>query len=150
MIRQATSDDLRRIVEMSERFYPHTSYWVKSRIPFNAVAVATLAQGLIDNGLFHVAENEEGAVIGMIGTIIVPFLFNPDYLHAGEIVWWVEPEYWNSGIGIQLLRINEASAKEKGVHHIQMIDLPNSPLSARKLYENEGYELTEQSWTKVL
>lgn len=150
MIRQATSEDLRRIVEMSERFYPHTSYWTKSRIPFNANAVAILAQGLIENSLFHVAENEEGMVIGMIGTIIMPFLFNPDYLHAGEIVWWVEPEYWNSGIGVQLLDINEAAAKEKGVHHLQMIDLPNSPLSARKLYEHRGYELTEQSWTKVL
>ena len=149
MIRQATSNDLRRIVEMSERFYPHTSYWLISQIPFNANAVAVLAEGLIESSLFHVAENKEGMVIGMIGTIIMPFLFNPDYLHAGEIVWWVEPEHWNSGIGIQLLDTLEQAAKEKGVHHLQMINLPNSPLSASKLYELRGYDLTEQMWTKV-
>lgn len=149
MIRQATQDDLRRIVEMSEKFYPYTSYCVRSGIPFDPIAVATLASGMIDNGIFNVAE-VDGAVIGMIGLIIHPFIFNPEYTVAGEIIWWVEPEFWNQGVGAQLLASVEAPCKERGVRQIQMIDLINSTFSAEVLYTKFDYNPTERIFTKVI
>lgn len=149
MIRVATQEDLRRIVEMSEKFYPHTSYWIRSQIPFDPIAVATLASGMIDNGVFHVAEHD-GNVIGMIGLVVHPFIFNPEYIVAGEIIWWVEPEYWNKGVGAQLLFSIEAPAHELGVRQIQMIDLVNSTVSAEALYTKFGYNLTERIFTKVI
>lgn len=149
MIRQATQDDLRRIVEMSEKFYPYTSYWTHSKIPFDADRVAVFASGLIDNGIFHVAE-VENQVVGMLGIILIPFMFNPEYIHAGEIIWWVEPEYWNTGIGAKLLQSIEAPCQRVGATHIQMIDLPVSTVSAAALYEKFGYQLTERSYTKVI
>jgi GNAT superfamily N-acetyltransferase len=148
-IRPAEQSDLRRIVEMSERFYPHTSYWTVSKIPFNPEHVAVFASGLIDNGLMNVATlNDE--VVGMIGLIFIPFIFNPEYIHAGEIIWWVEPECWKHGIGEMLLDSIDEPCRESGAVHIQMIDLPNSTLSAAKMYEKKGYILTERSYTKVV
>lgn len=149
MIRQATQKDLRRIVEMSEKFYPHTSYWTYSQIPFSPEGAALVAQTLIENGAMHVLELDD-QVVGMIGVIFIPFIFNPIYLHAGEIVWWVEPEYQRSGWGEQLLLSIEKPCRDSGAAHIQMIDLPNSPLSAAKLYEKLGYVLTERAYTKVV
>jgi GNAT superfamily N-acetyltransferase len=147
MIRQATESDLRRIVEMSERFYPHTSYWLYSKIPFSAEGAAMVGMSLIERGIMNVAEID-GKVIGMIGVIFTPFVFNTAYIHAGEIIWWVEPEYWSTGIGEHLLESIEEECKATGATHIQMIDLPNSTLSAAKLYEKHGYILTERCYTK--
>lgn len=148
-IRPAVEGDLRRIIEMAERFYPYTSYWTHSRIPFDAAHAALLATAMIENGVMHMAEYQ-GQTVGMIGLVIMPFLFNPDYMHGGEIIWWVEPEHWKSGIGEQLLESIEAPCKEKNVRHIQMLDLYNSNLSAEKLYLKHGYMLTERSFTKVI
>lgn len=148
-LRPAEEKDLRRIVEMSERFYPNTSYWLHSKIPFSANHAAVLAEALIENGVLTVAE-VEGNVVGMIGLILMPFMFNPDYIHAGEIIWWVEPEYWNLKIGEALLDSIDKGCKEKGARHIQMIDLANSPVSAGRLLEKKGYVLTERSYTKVV
>lgn len=149
IIRNATENDLRRIVEMSERFYPHTSYAKLSGVPFSAEGVASVALGLIENGVMAVAESD-GQVVGMIGVVLVPFMFNPEFVHAGEIVWWVEPEHWNSGAGKSLILFAEEKCKAAGARHIQMISLPVSTLSASALYEKMGYQLTEQCYTKVL
>lgn len=149
MIRTATNNDLRRIVEMSERFYPYTSYWTYSKIPFLPEGAALVAESLIENGVMNVLELE-GRVVGMIGVIFIPFIFNPNYIHAGEIIWWVEPEYQGSGWGEELLRSIDGKCKEANATHIQMIDLPNSSLSAARLYEKLGYVLTERSYTKVV
>lgn len=148
-VRKATEADVGRIVEMSERFYPLTSYWTHSKIPFSPENVAIVTQGLIEHSIMHVAE-VDGQVVGMIGVIIVPFIFNPNYLTAGEIIWWVEPEYWNTGIGRELLRSVEEPCREREVSHVQMIDVSVSTEWAEKLYRSEGYLLTERNWTKVV
>lgn len=149
MIRQAKVDDLSVILEMSHKFYPYTSYWTQSQIPLEDEPLAAFVLGLIENGIFHVYE-ADGKVVGMIGLILVPFLFNPNYLTAGEIIWWVEPEYWSQGIGEQLLLSVEEPCREAGVKHIQMIDISVSTEWANKVYRKHGYLLTERSWTKVL
>jgi len=149
MIRPAKQEDLRRLIEMSERFYPFTSYNTKSKIPLDIDATAMLASTMIDNHVVLVAEVEE-KVVGVIGVILMPFIFNPAYTHAGEILWWVEPEHIGEGLGRQLLRAAEQVCKEKNVTHIQMIDIECSPVRAETLYRSEGYELTERSFTKVI
>lgn len=149
MIRAAELKDLRRIVEMSERFYPYTSYATKSNIPFNPGAAAVLAQGLLEDSVLVVYELG-GVVMGMLGVIIIPFLFNPEYLTAGEVIWWVEPEVQSAGLGEELLLAIEPKLREKGITHVQMIDLVNSPVTAANLYQKHGYELTERCYTKVL
>lgn len=149
MIRPATEADMPKILEMSMRFYPITSYWTKSKMELDVEHVSVLILGLIENGMMHVAEIE-GKVVGMIGLVVMPFLFNPAYTTAGEIIWWVEPKHWSEGIGRALLQSVTPQAAKMGIRNIQMIDLANSPAQAGKLYESEGYELTERVWTKVI
>lgn len=149
MIRSAKQEDLRRIIEMAERFYPFTSYNLKSKIPLDTESTALFASTMIDHHVVLVAEVEE-KVVGVVSIVLMPFIFNPAYVHAGEILWWVEPEYISNGLGRQLLQAAEQVCKEKNVTHIQMIDIECSPVRAEALYRSEGYELTERSFTKVI
>lgn len=145
MIRQATSDDLRRIVEMSEKFYPQTPYILLT--PFDPEAVGALALALIESGIMLVAE-VEGEVVGMVGLAIAPFIFNPELVGAYEVIWWVEPEHQSNGVGRALLEAIDDLARERGAFFVHMALMPNSPDAAAALYFKLGYAHTEMSFTK--
>ncbi len=131
------------------QFYPMTTYWTRSKIPMDVEYVSVLINALTENGIFNVAEFG-GKVVGMIGLIVTPFLFNPKYSSAGEIIWWVDPQVEGTGFGQELLRSIEKPAVDKGIHTLQMIELVDSPIKASEIYLNHGYTLTEKIWTKVI
>jgi GNAT superfamily N-acetyltransferase len=147
MIRQATIEDLRRIVEMSEQFYPQTPYI--NLAPFNPAAAANLATFLIESGIMLVAEIEE-EVVGMVGLVITPFPFEPELLGAYEVIWWVEPSAQSKGVGQALLAAIDDTAKEQNCNYIHMVCMANSPPAAAGLYFKYGYDHTEMSFTKRL
>lgn len=148
MIRSATKKDLLRIVEMSEKFYASTNY--SKFAMFSAPTVYVLADTLIQHGVMLVAEEEE-KVVGMVGLILTPFLFNAEYVGAYEVVWWVEPSAQASGIGRALLEAVEPACKAKApIRLIQMVTLPGSPPQAAQLYEKLGFHHSESSYTKVV
>lgn len=146
-IRKATLDDVPQIVRMSAAFYPTTHYaqWC----PMDEDSVAGLATGLIDNDVFFVAENE-GELVGMVGVIFVPFMFNQSHTYATEIVWWVAPAARGTSVASRLLTAIEAPCRERGAARIQMVHMPNSPPQAAALYERMGYARSEISYTKEL
>lgn len=145
MIRKATQNDLRRVVEMAEKFYPQTAYIQLA--PFNANAAATLASALIDNGILLVAEVER-EVVGMVGLVLAPFPFDPNKVGAYEIIWWIEPEYQSRGVGKELLQAIDPAAKKAGADFIHMVCMANSPIAAAAAYIKSGYDHTEMSFTK--
>lgn len=145
MIRQATIEDLRRITEMSEKFYPQTPYI--NLAPFNPAAAANLASFLIESGIMLVAE-VDGEVVGMVGLVLTPFPFEPELLGAYEVIWWVEPDAQARGIGWALLKAVDAAAKERGCNYVHMVCMANSPQAAAALYFKNGYDHTEMSFTK--
>jgi Acetyltransferases len=149
MIRAATSTDLRRIVEMSEQFYAKTKYHHFAE--FDPLSVAVLAETLIDYGVLLLYELD-GNVVGMVGLVLTPFLFNSSRIGAYEIVWWVEPEAQGLGVGRDLLEAVEPACREKSADLalIQMVHLNNSPPQAARMYEHLGYQHSESSYTKVM
>jgi GNAT superfamily N-acetyltransferase len=145
MIRQARSDELYRLVEMSAQFYPHTHYFKIAS--FDTEYVSVLIQSLIDSGVMLVSE-EDNKLVGMVGLVPAPFPFNPSVVGIYEMIWWVEPEYQGHGTGRALLRAIDPIAKEMGASYIHMVCMANSPIQAAALYIEEGYEHTEMSFTK--
>jgi len=146
-IRKATLADVPEIVRMSAAFYPTTHYaqWCE----MDEASVAGLASGLIENDVFFVAE-QDGALVGMVGVMLVPFLFNRDHRFATEIVWWVAPEVRGTSVAARLLDVIEAPCRERGAARVQMVHMPNSPPQAAALYERMGYARSEISYTKDL
>lgn len=148
MIRKATKDDLLAIVQMSDKFYATTKY--SEHAAFHPPTVWVLAERLIDHGIMLVAE-VDGKVVGMVGLIVTPFMFNIEVNGAYEIVWWVEPEQQGSRVGYELLKAVEPAAKEfENVVLIQMASLATSPPQVAKLYEKLGYVQSESLFTKVI
>lgn len=145
VIRKATLDDVPEIVRMSAMFYPTTHY--AEYCDMDEDSVSGLTSGLIENDVFYVAE-DDGALVGMVGVLIAPFLFNRAKKMAIEIVWWVSPEARGTIVAKQLLDSIEGDCRELGVSRIQMVHMPNSPPQAAALYERCGYSKSEISYTK--
>lgn len=146
-VRQATQDDVPRIVDMSAKFYETTSYarWA----PFDPDTVHDLAANLAENHVMLVAE-EGGQLVGMVGLFVAPFMFNGDIIAAYEVVWWVDPEAQGQGAGKALLGAIEPACASRGCRTVQMVHLASSPPQAAAIYERMGYRHTESSYTKTL
>lgn len=147
MIRKATHSDLAKIVGMAERFYATTCY--SNWSDFDADTTFDLAINLIENHVMLVAE-QDGDVVGMVGLVVAPFMFNANCRSAHEVVWWVNPEAQGSGVGKELLAAIEPACRAKGANAIQMVMMANSPPKAQAIYERFGYGHSETSFTKEL
>lgn len=145
-VRQATQDDVPRIVEMAAKFYETTSYarWA----PFNPDTVHDLAANLAENHVMLVAE-EASELVGMVGLFVAPFMFNGEVTAAYEVVWWVDPDAQGRGAGKTLLQAIEPACAARGCRAVQMVHLASSPPQAAAIYEWLGYKHTESSYTKV-
>lgn len=146
MIRIAIEDDVPRIVEMSRKFYATTSY--AQHAPMDDDAVAQLARQLMDSVML-VAE-VDGKVVGMVGLVVAPFMFNHSINAAYEVVWWVDPEAQGTGVGKQLLAAIDNACIARGASIVVMVTLASSPPQAGALYERAGYVHSETSYTKRL
>jgi len=147
MIRNATHDDIPRIVEMAGRFYAQTHY--VGIAPMAEESAAGLAILMMDQGVMLVAE-ADGAVVGMVGLFVEPFTFNIAKTMATELVWWVEPEQQRSGIGAELLAAIEPACRAKGADMIRMMCLAGQCEGAEAIYSRMGYTPSEHAYTKVL
>jgi GNAT superfamily N-acetyltransferase len=145
ILRAANEADVPAIVGMAGKFYPTTHY--PAFAPFDVDAAESLARLLIADGVMLVAELE-GQVVGMVGLLLAPFLFNPTKRVAYEAIWWVEPEAQGAGIGKALLGAIDGACKAKGADGIQMIHLASSPPQAGALYERLGYASCESAYFK--
>lgn len=147
-VRPATFFDLPVLVPMAERFYATTDYRTVSETP-DPQALRNIGAELVRNGVFLVAERG-GAIVGMVGLVIAPFLFDPRHRTAHEVMWWVEPEAQGAGAGRALLEGAIAACRNGGIRAIQMLHLANSPPHAAAAYRAAGFVHSESSYTMVL
>lgn len=143
-IRHAKETDMERMLEMGEAFWGTTPY-ATTGMEFNEESVSTMFRDMIENHYLVVAESPEG-VVGFLGYMISPFIFNTDYVTASELFYWVDPEY--RGIGSEFLKIVEEDLKE-GVHIINMAELSTSD-DLYEFYTKRDYVPTEQVYSKVV
>jgi GNAT superfamily N-acetyltransferase len=146
-IREATHDDIPRIVEMSAKFYSQTRY--VDIAPMAKESAAGLAIVMMDQGVMLLAE-AGGAVVGMVGLFIEPFTFNIEKTMATELVWWVDPEHQRSGIGAELLASIEPACRARGANIIRMMCLAGQCEAAEAIYSRMGYTPSEHAYTKVI
>jgi GNAT superfamily N-acetyltransferase len=85
-----------------------------------------------------------GQIIGMLGFIIHDHFISGEKV-AGEVFWWVEPEY--RGGGLRLLREMEKRARAAGCKCMHMIS-PDPRVD--NLYRCLGYEYVEATYQKAL
>ena len=88
MIRPAAPTDLDELLKYGRFFWQKTPYCAK--IPYNANAVKDLIETMID--AHYLIVSEEGTdLVGFLGMYITPMVFNPDYMVATEVFFFVNP-----------------------------------------------------------
>jgi GNAT superfamily N-acetyltransferase len=150
VIKQATKDDVLRLVDYAKNFWDQTNY-AKDGIEYDLETMVTTTEDLIDTDVVLFAENPDGLIVGMLCIMITPFLMNRNYLSACEWGFYVDDEYRRTGIGIRLLTIAEDMLKARNVKYFTMIALSNlRPKAVGRFYESLGFKLEETSYTKDL
>lgn len=143
MIREATLDDVPRLVALGVLFMRESIYGRHLRT--DITAMRELATMLIDvpHGVVFVSE-QNGQVVGMIGVIATRHPFSGEPV-LSELFWYVLPKA--RGSGVKLLLTAEEWARANGITKSLMVS-PNEAVSA--LYERLGYEPLERQFIKTL
>lgn len=144
MIREAIAADIPEIVALGRKFLLEGPY--KNELSDNPEQNAVLTLEVIkEKGKVLVLE-EDSAVRGVLGFILFPHYFSGE-LTAGELIWYVEPEYRKGCPALKLLWAAEALAKKLGAKRMQFT-APTSDIS--RIYERFGYKQVEVSFQKAL
>ena len=145
MIREATEDDIPRIVEMGRRFIQESPY--KDFMAENPEQMRTLVEQIIESPKGRILlSDKNGIVIGMLALIVFPHFASGEMV-AGEVFWWVNPEARAGSTGLKLMRKAEQLATEMGAVKMQVV-APNDRIG--KLYEHLKYTKVETSYQKNL
>ena len=143
-VREATVDDLDRIVEMGHAFLRETPY--RDRIAPDPDHMRQLASTVMDLGALFVAESQ-GRVVGMFGVLVMqhPTL---NRLVGEDVIWWVDHDARPTGAGLRLLRAAETWAVSQGAKSMLLSVYHNSQVA--RLYERLGYRSCEEIFEKEL
>jgi GNAT superfamily N-acetyltransferase len=148
VIRPAIPNDIQRLVEMGYAYFVDAG-WEK-HATFDIESFAFTCGVLLDsNGVLLVGE-KEGRAVGMIGTGLVPFVWNRNIQAAVEIFWYCEPPHRRK-IGAALLAANEAALRKRGVHIASMSsEEGRKEANLGQFYVHKGYVPVERTYWKVL
>ena len=149
-IREATIDDLPRLIEMSRHFIEQTAY---GRLLAPAPGVLEAFVAFVQEfGVAIVAEDVGTAaggpqLVGMIGLLAGPHPATGQIM-AEEVAWWVEEPYRKGTIGPRLLHAAEAWASAKSVTVLKMVAPAGSNVGG--FYSRHGYDALETAFVKRL
>lgn len=143
-IREATEQDIPRIVEMGSRSLREGPYSDEVDNPEQSLKTA-LEVLRSENGKILVADFGE-KLIGLLGFVLYPHYFTGK-MTAIELMWWVEPEHRASWTAIMLLRAAQRMAKTMGATKMQF-SAPTAEVG--KAYESLGYKQLEVSYQRSL
>jgi GNAT superfamily N-acetyltransferase len=147
IIRPATVDDSKAIVEMGLKFHASSPYvWMRA----TEQSITELC-GLVfalERGAVILLAVEDGKPFGMLAGALSKHLVTGQ-IFADEIVWWVDPAYRGSRrAGPALLCSFKEWARERGCSMLKMI-APN-PSLVGEFYERQGFRLIEQIYVLEL
>jgi GNAT superfamily N-acetyltransferase len=149
-VREATPEDLPRLMVLAKEFYEASPYNGKTLLDPNKLrrTIQVLINCESEVGTIFVAEDETG-VHGMLACMGVETFFSSDQV-ATEVMWWITPSHRGSGMAQRLMEAYESWAKYHGYPVVQMVLLEAlKGSSVDKYYTKKGYELTEKAYIKV-
>lgn len=146
MIRDATQDDIPRLVEMGRQFFSVSGYPGFAEFDESSFreTLGKLMDG--DDGTVLIADLD-GRTVGMVGVFLFPFWFNRHHTTSTELFWWCE----GKGMGMELFKVGEAWAKDHGAKTMHMAALEAlRPDVLGALYRRVGYHAHERAYLKRL
>lgn len=147
-VRKGTAQDIPVLAKIGEHFAELQPY---RHAPMSHTAVVAALTTSLRDGLLVVAEHHSYGVVGALVGISGHLWYDPSTKVATEITWWIEPAHRNGRTGLQLVEMFEQLAKQSGHDLVAMMFLQNlQPERLARLYERNGYKLTEQTYIKEI
>jgi hypothetical protein len=134
-MRQATSDDIPRIVDMCREFHAASGLPME----FDPAGMASFAARMIESPDMVIIVSDDG----LIGGLLMPAYCAPNWKIAGELFWWAK------GSGLQLLSAFEQWGRDNGANEVRMTTL-SALQRADAILLARGYANVETSYTKVI
>lgn len=88
---------------------------------------------------------KDGELVGGLGSLLIPHLYNPRYKTLVELFWYVVPEHRSSKAGSLLLQAFEEKGREADDCILSL--LPSSNVTG---LERRGFIKSEESYRKVM
>lgn len=143
MIRQATLDDILKILPLVEKFSKEIGdeYLAKN---YNKKYAAALLANCINTGVCFVSD-EDGRITGVVAGTVTGNLWNPNKKQADEQIYYVLPDRRGSSIGLRLIRkYCEAASR----YDLSTLKLMKSSPELDKHYEKWGYHYLEKTFVR--
>lgn len=138
MIREATVDDIPRLLAMGKTFAAKAR--LEDHVGYDPASMAATFEAMIERDEFALFIGDHGAIGGMVA----PHPFNYGLNMADELFWWSEGRE-----GLRLLAAFEDWAKDHDAV-VRMTALESvDPDRVGKLYGRLGYTPLERAFVKV-
>ncbi len=145
MIREATSTDLPRVVEMGRTFLLSGPY--RDIIEDNPEVPLRLAEKLVEHPQAKIlVEEQDGKLVGVFCFLLYPHYYS-GLMTAAEMIWYVEPEARKTMAGLRLKWEAEKMAKKLGAVQFHLTCPPGQEKLFSKL---SGYVQVEIGYQRRL
>lgn len=91
---------------------------------------------------------EDTVLIGYTIFIIAPHLHYKDHLFAQNDIVYIDKEYRECGVGLEMFRFAESVLKDRGVSVIKISTRVTNPFD--KLCQGLNYDYTDRDYTKFI
>jgi GNAT superfamily N-acetyltransferase len=145
MIREITPEDIPTLVAYGSYFWTLTPY-VTTGMEYNPETVEDLIVKIATDHYLRVYEVDD-KIVGFVGIIIVPFVFNANYTTGQEVFFFVHPEHRGT-VGKELIAQAEEDLKDT-VDLLAFGELRSSK-DMTDYYKNLGYRHSETTFVKVV
>ena len=88
---------------------------------------------------------DRGRIMGGIGILYAPYLWNPDLAWADELFFWCAEDA-PAATALRLIRHAEAQMRARGVRGRSFAALPSSPESLEDVYRRMGLKPMQITW----
>lgn len=142
-IRRATQADMPVLLMYAQQFIE----FMDSRyVVYKEEHIRNILSLIIDKHVFAIAE-KDGMIVGGIGAMYVPSIYDPTTILLTETFWWVGEEWRNTRAGWLLLDFLITFAD---VHTLPLVmsSLDKSGEGVDRLLQKRGFNLSEKSWVK--
>jgi GNAT superfamily N-acetyltransferase len=150
IIREATIEDIPKMVEMASRFHQYAL--VDKGFKFSPPDFARYSTFLMESSIANIliVDVDEEAV-GAIAGAVLPWFMDSSQLVLTELWWWVDPEYRKGGLAFKLLDALTEWGKYLGASKMIMVSIEaEREETVRKYYKRKGFSYMEMQFIKEI
>ena len=149
IIREATLDDITKVVEIGNEFFCLSEY--DKVFNFDLDSFTETVTHLITSEDCNLFVIDDGDIQGIAGALLFPFYMNRNVISCQEVFWYVKPKARKGSVGIRLLSAMENWAKLKGANTFNMMSLEKvEPEKVERILLSKGYTKTERHYMRIL